>query len=98
MEWFNVFGLALMTAIMIPNVLFAIGHKEEFTAKRCNKAVEIIEQIGRFGCSPAVSQVPAIEFDQATRVTNPAVGGGIMILGTIFLAIQFLRIAIRFLR
>lgn len=50
MEWFNIFGLAFMTAIMIPNVLFAIGHKEEFAAKRCNKAVEIIEQIGRFGC------------------------------------------------
>ena len=50
MEWFNIFGLAFITAIMIPNIIFALKHKEAFENKYHNKTIEIIEQIGRFGC------------------------------------------------
>ena len=50
MEWFNIFGLAFITAIMIPYIIFALKHKEAFENRYHNKTIEIIEQIGRFGC------------------------------------------------
>ncbi len=50
MEWINVFGLVFLVVIMIPNILYAIKHKEGFQNKWQNRAVEILEQIGRIGC------------------------------------------------
>lgn len=50
MEWFNVFGFCFVIVILIPNILFAIKCKEGFENKWNNKFVEVIEQIGRFGC------------------------------------------------
>lgn len=50
MEWFNVFGLIFIAIIMIPNIVFALKRKDGFENKWDNKFVEIIEQIGRFGC------------------------------------------------
>ena len=50
MEWFNVLGLVFITVIMIPNIIFAVKHKDAFENRNQNKAIEIIEQIGRFGC------------------------------------------------
>lgn len=35
---------------MIPNIVFTIKFKDGFTNKWNNKYVEVIEQIGRFGC------------------------------------------------
>lgn len=50
MEWFNVFGLGFVIVLLIPNILFAMKCKEGFENKWNNKFVEVIEQIGRFGC------------------------------------------------
>ena len=50
MEWFNVFGLVFIVVIMIPNIIFAIKHSDGFQNKCINKGIEVIEQIGRFGC------------------------------------------------
>lgn len=50
MEWFNIFGLIFIAVIMIPNIVFAVKRKDGFVNKWQNKAVEIFEQIGRFGC------------------------------------------------
>lgn len=50
MEWFNVFGLIFILIIMIPNIIFAIQCKDGFGNKRTNKYVEVMEQVGRFGC------------------------------------------------
>lgn len=50
MEWFNVFGLIFIIIIMIPNIIFAIKCKDGFQNKWNNKIVEILEQIGRYGC------------------------------------------------
>ena len=50
MEWFNVFGLTFMVVIMIPNIVFAVRCKEGFENRWNNKTIQIIEQIGRFGC------------------------------------------------
>jgi len=44
----NIYGLIIMAIVMIPNVIFAIKEKN-FESKYHNKAIEIIEQIGRFG-------------------------------------------------
>lgn len=50
MEWFNVFGLIFIAVIMLPNIIFAIKCKDGFANKWKNKAAEIFEQAGRFGC------------------------------------------------
>lgn len=50
MEWINVFGVIFIVIIMIPNIIYALKIKEGFENKWNNKLVEIIEQIGRFGC------------------------------------------------
>lgn len=50
MEWFNVFGLVFIIIIMIPNIIYVIKNKDGFINKWNNKLIEIIEQIGRFGC------------------------------------------------
>ena len=50
MDYINIFGMAFMLIIMIPNIIFALKCKDGFENKCNNKAVELIEQIGRFGC------------------------------------------------
>ena len=50
MEWFNAFGMFLIIVIMIPNIMFMIKCKDGLDNKWNNKYVEIIEQVGRFGC------------------------------------------------
>ena len=50
MEWINIFGLAFMTVIMIPNIIFAVKCKDGFENLWKNKTVETFEQIGRFCC------------------------------------------------
>ena len=50
MGWFNVFGLAMVAVILIPNIVFAMKCRDGFENKWKNKGVEIAEQIGRFGC------------------------------------------------
>ncbi len=50
MNGLNVFGLIMIAVIMIPNIIFAIRYKEGFVNKWSNKFVEVVEQMGRFGC------------------------------------------------
>ena len=50
MEWINIFGAVFIAIIMIPNIIYAIKCKDGFANIWNNKAVETIEQIGRFGC------------------------------------------------
>lgn len=50
MNWFNFYGLIFVIIILIPNIIFAINHKDGFENKYQNKTVEFFEQIGRFGC------------------------------------------------
>lgn len=50
MGWFNYFGLIFIAIIMIQNIVFAIKCKDGFENKYRNKAVEIMEQIGRYAC------------------------------------------------
>ena len=50
MEWINIFGVIFITIIMVPNIIYALKCREGFVNKWNNKVIEIIEQIGRFGC------------------------------------------------
>lgn len=50
MGWFNYYGLVIMAIIMIPNIIFAITHKDGFKNTYTNKAVVILEQTGRYAC------------------------------------------------
>lgn len=49
MDWFNYYGLIIMAIIMIPNIIYAVKHKNSEKATG-NKVLEILEQIGRYGC------------------------------------------------
>lgn len=49
MGFFNYYGLIIMVIIMIPNIIYAVKNKNCENAYR-NKAVEIFEQTGRYGC------------------------------------------------
>ena len=50
MNWFNPYGLAIVAILMIPNLIYMVKCKEGFENLWQNKAVETLEQIGRFGC------------------------------------------------
>ncbi len=50
MEWFNFIGLIFVLVLLVPNIVFAVTHKDGFENIWHNKAVELFEQIGRFGC------------------------------------------------
>ena len=63
MEWINVFGAIFIAVIMIPNIIYAIKCKDGFENKWSNRTVEVIEQIGRFGCFGfMVLQIPGTWF------------------------------------
>ena len=49
-EWINIFGAVFIVVIMVPNIFFSLKCREGFENKWNNKGVEIVEQIGRFGC------------------------------------------------
>ena len=50
MSYFNPYGLAIMILIMIPNIWYAATDGKGSGHKKGNKIVEILEQIGRYGC------------------------------------------------
>ena len=50
MEYFNIFGLVFISLMLILNIIFAFKCKDGFKNNWNNRSVEIIEQIGRFGC------------------------------------------------
>ena len=47
-EWFNYYGLIIMSLMMIPNIIFAITPNEN--QPQVNKTIEALEQVGRYGC------------------------------------------------
>ena len=50
MNWINIYGLAFVLVIMVPNVIFAMKTKDGFQNLWINRFVETLEQIGRFTC------------------------------------------------
>ena len=50
MDWFNYYGLIAIAIILIPNIISAVVDKGTFVNKCNNKALIVLEQIGRYGC------------------------------------------------
>lgn len=49
MGWLNWFGLIIVVLMMVPNIFYTLRHKN--TENKCtNRFVNIVEQIGRYGC------------------------------------------------
>lgn len=60
-SWLNGYGAIFVLLLLVPNIAFAVTHKDGFENGYQNKVVEFLEQIGRFGsfgfmifCPPAV--------------------------------------------
>lgn len=47
--WINIFGLCIVIAILIPNIIYAIKFRD-VKNKCANKIMNVIEQIGRYAC------------------------------------------------
>ena len=47
--WINFFGVGIVVLILIPNIIYAIKNKGEKNLCK-NKFMNVIEQIGRYGC------------------------------------------------
>ena len=90
MGWFNYYGLAVMAVIMIPNTIYAVKHKKVESTYR-NKTVEILEQIGRYGCfALMIFNIPYTYFNfwfDYTLIVYLAVIGGLCLAYLIFWAI-----------
>lgn len=64
MGWCNYCGIAIVAIILLPNIVFAIKRKDGFAGKYSNKAAQVFEQIGRYGCMAfMVFNVPYTYFD-----------------------------------
>lgn len=50
MGWFNMYGLAIIAIMMIPNAVYAAKCPDGFENLWENRIVYPLEQIGRFGC------------------------------------------------
>ena len=47
--WINVFSAGIVIALLIPNIIYALKNKGEKNLCK-NRMMNIIEQIGRYGC------------------------------------------------
>lgn len=50
MDWFNIYGLAIIAIMMIPNAVYAAKCPDGFENLRENRIIYPLEQVGRFGC------------------------------------------------
>ena len=50
MAYLNFFGLILMILIMIPNIIYAAGQKQDETQIEVPRGLSACEQVGRYGC------------------------------------------------
>ena len=48
-NWVNIFGLIFIVLLLIPNIIYAIKNKD-MQNKCTNRFMNILEQIGRYGC------------------------------------------------
>ena len=87
MDWFNYYGLAIMAVIMIPNVIYSVKRKGGESSYR-NNFVEILEQIGRYGCMIfMIFNIPYTYFNfwfDYALVVYLAVNGGLCLTYLVF--------------
>ena len=90
MTWFNSYGIIIMAFIMTPNIIYAVKHKNSESAYR-NKAIEILEQIGRYGCFVLmIFNIPYTYFNfwfDHSLIVYLTVSGGLCLAYLIFWAL-----------
>lgn len=88
MGWFNYYGLAVMALVMAPNIAYAVAHRSEETKAFANRAVEILEQIGRYGCfALMIFNIPYTYFNfwfDSALTVYLSVNGGLCLIYLIF--------------
>ena len=51
MGWLNIFGLIFVVLLLVPNIVYAVKCRNENQQNKCtNKFMNILEQLGRYGC------------------------------------------------
>ena len=64
MGWFNYYGLIIIAIIMVPNIIFAFKNRDGFENAYKNRAVECMEQLGRYACfALMIFNIPYTYFD-----------------------------------
>ena len=48
--WINLFGAGIIVLIMIPNIIYAAGQKQDETQIEVPRGLSACEQVGRYGC------------------------------------------------
>ena len=48
--WINLFGAGIIVLIMIPNIIYAAGQKQDETQIEVPHGLSACEQVGRYGC------------------------------------------------
>ena len=48
--WINLFGAGIVVLIMIPNIIYAAGQKQDETQIEVPHGLSACEQVGRYGC------------------------------------------------
>lgn len=95
MNWFNYYGLVIMAIIMVPNIIYAVKNKNNSNSGYNNKAVVVLEQIGRYGCFVLmIFNIPYTYFNfwfDYGLIVYLSVNGGLCLLYLIFWAICWKR-------
>ena len=91
MGWFNYYGLIIMAIVMIPNIVYAVKRKDDTASTYNNKAAEVAEQIGRYGCFVfMIFNIPYTYFNfwfAHARIVYLSVNGGLCLAYILFWAI-----------
>jgi hypothetical protein len=48
--WINLFGAGIIVLIMIPNIIYVAGQKQDETQIEVPRGLSACEQVGRYGC------------------------------------------------
>lgn len=88
MGWLNYYGIAIVAIILLPNIIFAIKCKDGFANNYNNKAAQVFEQIGRYGCMAfMVFNIPFTYFNfwfDNALIAYLSVNGGLCLAYVIF--------------
>lgn len=50
MDWFNPFGTLFVVLLLLPNIAYAVFPKRQAGEWRHCRLLEVLEQVGRYGC------------------------------------------------